>query len=91
MAGGALATGLAPVVSLIILSTHFIRKKNTIRLIPFRLQPKLTGRIVANGGGASFVLELSAGIVIFAFNQVILGLAGGIWVSPHMVLSPIFL
>ncbi len=86
MAGGALATGLAPVVSLIILSTHFIRKKNTIRLIPFRLQPKLTGRIVANGG-ASFVLELSAGIVIFAFNQVILGLAGDLGVSAYGVIA----
>lgn len=86
MAGGALAIGLAPLTGLLILSTHFLRKQNTIKLVRLQLRPKIIGRIIANGG-ASFIIELSAGIVIFAFNRVILGLAGDLGVSAYSIVA----
>ncbi len=86
MWGGALATGLSPIISLAILSSHFIRKNNKMKIVKLKLEFNTLRRIVLNGG-SSFVVELSAGIVIFAFNQVILGINGDIGVSAYSIIA----
>ena len=86
MWGGAVATVIAPMVGLAILSSHFIRRKNMMRLIMPKWNFSMTRRIIANGS-ASFVVELSAGIVIFAFNKVILGLTGDLGVSAYSIIA----
>ncbi len=86
MAGAAFATGLAPVIGLSILSTHFIRKKNSIKLIIPKANWKIIKRIVSIGG-SSFIIELSAGIVIFAFNNSLLGIAGNLGVSAYSIIA----
>ncbi|MDO5726117.1 MAG: MATE family efflux transporter [Tissierellia bacterium] len=86
MAGGALATGLAPVLGLMILSSHFIKKNNKIRFQRLKGRATKFWRIVSNGV-PSFIVECSAGIVIFAFNQRLLKLAGNIGVSAYSIIA----
>lgn len=86
MWGGALATGLSPVIGLLILSIHFIKKKNNISFEKIKIKKDLFLRIIRNGL-ASFIIELSAGIVIFAFNIVILGIIGDIGVSAYSIIA----
>lgn len=86
MWGGALATGFSPVLGLIVLSRHFIMKKNQLKLVKAKIELKTFKRIFSNGA-SSFVVEISAGIVIFAFNQSILKLAGDIGVSAYSVIA----
>lgn len=86
MKGAAFATTLAPIISLAILSTHFIKRNNTIKLEFVRPKPKIFKRIVGNGM-SSFITELSAGVVIFAFNIVILKLVGNIGVAAYGIIA----
>ncbi|NLL64191.1 MAG: MATE family efflux transporter [Clostridiaceae bacterium] len=86
MWGGALATGLAPVFGLVILSTHFIRKQNRIKIERPEGDWVKYRRIIHNGI-PSFIIELSAGIVIFAFNLRLLGLAGDLAVSTYSIIA----
>ncbi len=85
MWGGALATGLSPIIGLSILSTHFIRRKNGISLS--RLKGVQGVRRIFANGIPSFVVECSAGIVIFAFNQSLLNIAGNIGVSAYSIIA----
>lgn len=86
MWGAAVATGCAPIVGLIILSTHFIRKNNTIKLVKPKWDFGIIKRILSNGS-SSFIIEISAGIVIFAFNNVILGISGDLGVSAYSIIA----
>ncbi len=86
MAGAAYATSISPMLGLMILSVHFIKKKNNMKLIKIRLEFNLLKRIVSNGF-ASFIVELSAGIVIFIFNKVIIDLIGDIGVSAYSIIA----
>ncbi|MEG0753900.1 MAG: MATE family efflux transporter, partial [Angelakisella sp.] len=67
MFGAAFATGIAPVISLIILSAHFIKKQNTFRLRTQKLQIKALWDITSLGLSA-LIIELSSGIVMIVFN-----------------------
>lgn len=90
MAGAALATVLSPVLSLLILSTH--RKKNNRRLTWQFTAPqfKTISRSIQLGL-ASFLTEMSTGISILVFNQVLLFLSGDIAVAAYGVLANILL
>ncbi|MEW8955424.1 MATE family efflux transporter [Clostridium sp.] len=90
MWGAAFATALSPVISLCILSTHFIKKKNNIKLKLPNINVNRVKRILSNGF-SSFITELSAGIVIFAFNAVILTLKGDIGVAAYGIIANISL
>ncbi|MDO5717720.1 MAG: MATE family efflux transporter [Tissierellia bacterium] len=86
MSGGALATGLAPVLGILILSSHFLKKKNKIKFqFPKGSSTKLK-RIISNGI-PSFIVEFSAGIVIFAFNQRLLKISGNLAVSAYSIIA----
>ncbi|WMM26428.1 MATE family efflux transporter [Tissierella sp. MB52-C2] len=86
MWGGALATGLSPIIGLIILSTHFIRKNNKMKFIKPKIDLNIIKRIISNGG-SSFIIEISAGIVIFTFNKSILDIVGDIGVSAYSIIA----
>lgn len=86
MWGGALATGLSPVIGLIILSIHFISKSNKIKFIIPKLNFNIINRIIKNGS-SSFITELSAGIVIFAFNQSLSRITGDIGISSYSIIA----
>ncbi len=86
MKGVGLATGLAPVIGLLILSSHFIRRKNKLEFIIPTFDFETIRRILTNGG-SSFIVELSAGIVIFAFNLVLFDLKGDLAISAYSIIA----
>lgn len=90
MFGAALATGCSPIVSLLTLSVHFIKKKNRFHFM--RITPKWAPVAdIIHLGSAGFVTETANGVVIFSFNAILLGLAGNVAVAAYGVISNIAL
>ena len=90
MAGAALATATAPVISMLIMSVHFIKKRNHFRPVRTRLSLVRWGDICTLGV-SSLVTELSSGVVIIVFNYLILGLNGNTGVAAYGILANIAL
>ena len=84
--GAVFATGLAPILSMLILSSHFIRKKNQFRIIKCRPQGRVVAGILSSGV-PSLVTEVSSGVVIIVFNAIILRLAGNVGVAAYGVIA----
>lgn len=88
--GAALATGVSPVISLLILSSHFLAKHNSFTLCPVGPHIKELWDISTLGVSA-LITELSSGIVIIVFNSIILRLAGNLGVAAYGVIANISL
>lgn len=90
--GAALATGLSPVISMLVLLPHFVKKKNGFHLTrPDPAQVKRnTGTILSNGT-PPFLTEAASGIVMFLFNSIILRISGNVGVAAFGVISVISL
>lgn len=88
--GAILATGLAPVISMGVLSSYFIRKKNCFRFVKTLPDMKVMSGIVSSGV-PPLVTELTSGVVMLLFNFIILRLAGNIGVAAFGVISVISL
>lgn len=84
--GAILATGLSPVISLCILSIYKFRKKNSFHIVRARHEGRTFGGILSIGV-QSLITELSSGIVVLAFNIIILGLAGNTGVAAYAVIA----
>lgn len=86
LAGAALATAASPVISILICSTHFFGKKNTIHL---RLQLPSVKRLWQSCqlGVSAFVGEISSGVTTATFNFLILGLVGNVGVAAYGVVA----
>lgn len=69
--GAAIATSLSQCTVILLYLWHFLGKKGQLRFRRFHFQLRILGRQVRNGF-SSGLTELSAGVVIFVFNQVIL-------------------
>lgn len=84
--GAALATGFAPLISIGVLSPHFIRRKNGFHPVRCHLRP---GRLAAicSAGVPSLVTEVSSGVVMIAFNAILLGLEGNVGVAAYGVIA----
>lgn len=90
MFGAALATGIAPVLSLLILSSHIITKKNSFKIIKCKISPAEFLRVLSAGIPA-FITEFSSGIVILIFNLVIIKIVGDIGVAAYGIIANISL
>ncbi|MFR9208376.1 MAG: MATE family efflux transporter, partial [Lachnospiraceae bacterium] len=88
--GAVFATGLAPVISILIMSIHFIKKKNGFHLAKVRYSLKAMKNVLALGL-PSFITELSSGIVIIVFNSIILCLQGNLGVAAYGIIANISL
>lgn len=88
--GAVLATGISPVVSMMILCVHKIKRKNSFHLERSRPSAAVCGGI-CRLGIPSLVTELSSGIVIIVFNFIILGLLGNTGVAAYGVVTNISL
>ena len=88
--GAVFATGLAPIISMLILSLHKIRKKNAFHLIKTIPSPSLAGNTLSLGL-PSLITEMSSGIVIIIFNAIILRLRGNMGVAAYGVVANISL
>lgn len=84
--GAVFATGLAPIISLLIQSRFLFKKQNHFHLRKCRLLPGLFGKIFISGL-PSLVTELSSGIVMIVFNTIILGLQGNYGVAAYGVVA----
>lgn len=84
--GAVLATGSAPVISLIVLSKHWVTKQNQFHLEWVKPSFGLIGNIVSLGI-PSLITEAAAGIVMIIFNAIIQGLQGNIGVAAYGVIA----
>lgn len=88
--GAILATGLAPIISIVVLSPYFIKKKNGFHFIKSMPDVRKLREIISSGV-PPFVVEISSGIVMFLFNFIILRLAGNIGVAAFGIITVISL
>lgn len=86
MTGAALATGLSPVVGIIICSIHFLSGKNTLKL---RLAVPSVRKLAESAklGVAAFVSEITSGVTTTVFNILILRIAGNVGVAAYAVVA----
>lgn len=86
MEGAALATSVSPIISILINSLHFLKKKNTVklswRLPSFRLLMASCGL-----GFSSFVSEISSAVTTTVFNFILLKLSGNTAVAAYGVIA----
>lgn len=85
MSGAAIATGLAPVISMGVLSCTCSVKEHPVHL-KMQMEPEEAISILSPGV-SSFITELSSGIVLMVFNLVILSLAGNIGVAAYGIVA----
>lgn len=86
MFGAAFATGLAPIISMLILSTYMIRKQNQFHIVRCRIQINKIMDICQLGLSA-LITELSSGIVLIIFNLSILKIAGNVGVAAYGIVA----
>lgn len=86
MFGAAIATGIAPLLSMMVTSIHVIKKKNTFLWIRKKAQRKIYQKIFTLGF-TSFIMELSNGIVMIFFNFSILSITGNLGVAAYGVIA----
>ncbi|CUX31509.1 MATE family efflux transporter [Clostridium sp. C105KSO13] len=84
--GAVFATGLAPVISMLILSPHFIKKRNQFHFTKCRLRRNLAVSVFSSGM-PSLVTEVSSGIVMIVFNFIILRLQGNVGVAAYGIIA----
>lgn len=84
--GAVFATGLAPIISMLILSPYFFKKKNQFHFIKCKLSIQLLGSIISSGL-PSLITEVSSGIVIIVFNKIILSLQGNTGIAAYGVIA----
>ena len=84
--GAVLATGMAPVISILVLSPYLFRRKNQFHLRKCRISGKLALGVFSSGL-PSLITEVSSGIVMIVFNTIILGIAGNIGVAAYGVIA----
>ena len=90
MLGAALATGISPIISLSILSLHFISHKNTFSFIKTKPSYHYI-KDISFLGSSALINELSSGVVIVVYNFLILGLQGNIGVAAYGIIANISL
>lgn len=71
VSGAAFATGISQVVVILFYLKHFLGKKGTIKFSKFKWDIPVIWREIKNGT-SSGITEMSTGITIFFFNQMIL-------------------
>ncbi|SEA62673.1 putative efflux protein, MATE family [Eubacterium aggregans] len=84
--GAVFATGLAPIISMVILSPHFIKKRNHFHFAKCQWNGITLGGILSSGA-PSLITELSSGIVIIVLNTIILSLQGNTGVAAYGVIA----
>lgn len=89
MFGAAFATGLSPIISILILSRHFSRfggLSESIKNFKARIKIRDNIRVLALGL-PSFISEFTSSITLFVFNIVILKISGNVGVAAYGVIA----
>ena len=88
--GAVFATGLSPVISIVMMLPHWVRKKNTFRFVKAGVRKEIVKQDISLGF-PSLLAQLSSGIVMITFNTIILELAGNTGVAAYGVVANISL
>ncbi len=86
MFGAALATAISPIVSIGVCCIHLFSKDSSLKYKKHAFELRKAVKLIKVGIPA-FITELSAGVVIFAFNMVILSMSGNIGVASYGIIS----
>ena len=86
--GAVLATGSAPIFSILIMLPHWLKKKNTFHFVKTGILWKNVSQITSLGF-PSLLAQLSGGIVMIIFNMLILKLEGNVGVAAYGVVANI--
>lgn len=88
MFGAAFATGIAPILSISLIYSHFSSVKNNLRLR--RCGAEISSLLdVASLGISAFITEMSFGVILMTFNLVILSISGNIGVAAYGIIANI--
>lgn len=90
MFGAAFATGLAPIISISVLSIHFIKGENNFKFVRSKVCWSSIWDIFSLGL-SSFITEVSSAVVLITFNLVILNLEGNLGVASYGIIANIAL
>mgnify|MGYP002510207180 CR=1 FL=1 len=88
--GAILATGLAPIISIMVLSPYIIKRKNSFHLTTCLPEFKRIVDIIS-GGVPALVTEASSGITMIVFNSIILRLEGNAGVAAYGIIAAVSL
>ena len=86
MFGAVIATSMAPLISMTVLSTHKMKGKQQFFLKKIRFSSKMVLDVIKLGI-PSLIAEVAAGIVMIIFNMLILGIEGNIGVAAYGVIA----
>nr|WP_297176013.1 MATE family efflux transporter [uncultured Agathobaculum sp.] len=86
MFGAALATGVSPIISMLILSGHLRSPARGFHLLRTRLHLHLLPAL-CTPGLPSLISELSSGVVLLLFNLILLRLAGNTGVAAYGIVA----
>lgn len=87
--GAAVASGLGQVFSVLVLLTHFLRRKGKLRITPFKMDLSLVKKICKRGVPEA-VTQLTTPVTALCYNLMLASLIGDIGVSTFSVLSFIY-
>lgn len=86
--GAVIATGISPIISIIILSSFFIKDKNNFHLIKLNISKNIALPILSSGV-PSLITEVSSGIVMIIFNKIIFNLEGNLGIASYSIIANI--
>ena len=87
--GAAVASGLGQVLTVLILLTHFLRKKGELRIRKFQISGTLTAKVCKRGVPEA-ITQLTTPVTALCYNLMLARLVGDIGVSTFSVLSFIY-
>lgn len=88
--GAIFATGLSPIISIAVMSPHWLRKRHSFHLTKVKPDAAVMSQTVSLGF-PSLIAQLSSGIVMITFNALILGITGNTGVAAYGVVANISL
>lgn len=88
--GAIFATGLSPIISIVMMLPHWIKKKNTFHFVKTKMRVYIIKQNLSLGF-PSLIAQLSSGIVMITFNAIILKLEGNTGVAAYGVIANISL
>ncbi|WMJ76933.1 MULTISPECIES: MATE family efflux transporter [unclassified Sedimentibacter] len=86
LVGAAIASGLGQVLACLVLSTHFIHKKNNLTIGMPQFSMQIIGQIIKTGT-PEFITQMSQPVIILCYNFIVLDIFGEIGVSAFSVIS----
>lgn len=86
MFGAAFATGLAPIISIIVCSVHFVSNDNSIKAVKSKMEMSKV-RDIFSLGISSLIIEVSSAVLLITLNLVILKIEGNMGVAAYAIVA----